>query len=186
MCAERVVPPWPAEDSVCAECGFSYRECSRAEALGIIRQLADALEHAADGVASASLRVRPAAGGWSVTEYLCHVRDVCVVSTLRVHRIRSETRPVLEPMLNDVRATRFRYNEQPLELVLHDLRVVATALQEEILDTRYTDWDRVGVREAAGMREERSLGWVVRNAAHEAVHHLQDVERLVRALGSNP
>lgn len=58
---------------------------------------------------------------WSVTEYVCHLRDVYVASTIRLHRIRTEDRPVLEPLYNDLRATRFRYNERDLRAVIDEL-----------------------------------------------------------------
>ncbi|MFJ7217902.1 DinB family protein [Amycolatopsis sp. NPDC098790] len=58
------------------------------------------------------LRRRPAPGRWSALECLVHLRDVCVTYTIRVHRARTEDRPVLEPLLNDLRARRFRYNDR--------------------------------------------------------------------------
>jgi hypothetical protein len=192
--ASAVVPPWPGEHHVCAECGFSYPQCSRLEAAGIIDRLPDAVRRAVADVPRGLLHTRPGSApaasapsvGWSVTEYVCHLRDVCVVSTLRLHRTRTEDRPVLEPMLNDYRARVFRYDGYDIDAVLTELDLVSAALHEEILDTASGEWTRIAVRDVHGAGEEhgagevRSAGWIIRNAAHEAVHHLRDVDRLCR------
>lgn len=68
---------------------------------------------------------RPSSGTWSVTEYVCHLRDVYVTYTIRLHRARTEHRSTLEPMLNDLRARRFRYNEHDVNVVLDELAATA-------------------------------------------------------------
>ncbi|MDA3664686.1 hypothetical protein PFJ02_22105 [Mycobacterium xenopi] len=50
-------------------------------------------------------------------EYVCHLRDVYLTYTIRLHRARTEERPTLEPTLNDLRARRFRYNDRDLTAI---------------------------------------------------------------------
>jgi hypothetical protein len=109
---------------------------------------------------------------WSALEYLVHLRDVCVTYTIRVHRARTEDRPMLEPMLNDLRARRFRYNDRSLEGVRDELAACAAGLGEEIDRLTPPDFDRTVTRLAG---EHRTARWLVRQAAHEVTHHLDDI-----------
>lgn len=120
-------------------------------------------------------RRRPCAGGWSALEYACHLRDVHIVYSIRLHRVRTEDRPVLEPMLNDLRARRFRYNQHDMAAVLGELELLAPGLVEEADRFEGTDWDRVATRLPG---EERTARWLLRQAAHEGVHHARDINAL--------
>ena len=66
--------------------------------------------------------MRPGPGVWSVAEYLCHLRDIYVSFTIRLHRIRTEHQPALEPMFNDLRTRRFRYNDCDIDATLASWR----------------------------------------------------------------
>lgn len=114
--------------------------------------------------------VRPDADTWSVIEYLCHIRDVYATFTIRLYRTRSELRPALEPMLNDLRAKRFRYQELDAAAVLIELRLNVAGFLDEV--ARTSDWDRVATRLPTEVRTAR---WLVRQAAHEGIHHLRDI-----------
>src|SRR5205807_10334382 len=121
---------------------------------------------------------RPGLRILSVTEYVCHLRDIYVTYTIRLHRTRTEDRPALEPMLNDLRARRFRYNERDVAAILDELAANAVGLCEEIASARPHDWDRVATRLPG---EQRSARWLVRQALHEGVHHLADIRDVVPA-----
>ena len=131
----QAVPPLQAEDHVCAGCAMAYAEVSVEEAVQQIASVPDQVRVVVAAIdASArpdALRRRPDPTTWSVTEYACHVRDVYVTYTIRLHRARTEDRPVLEPMLNDLRVRRFRYNERELAAVLDELTAAATGFCEE-------------------------------------------------------
>jgi hypothetical protein len=114
---------------------------------------------------------RPAPQLWSITEYACHLRDVFVVYTVRLHRARTEDRPVLEPMFNDLRARWFRYNRRYLPGVLDELDDSVAGFSDEVATFRDDDWTRTAVRR----NDERSAGWMLRNVMHEGVHHVQDI-----------
>ena len=127
----------------------------------------------------AARRRRPRPEVWSVTEYVCHLRDVYATYTIRLHRTRTEDRPVLEPMLNDLRARRFGYNDLDVGPILDELAATAAGFCAEIAATRPTDWDRVATRLPG---ETRTARWLVRQAMHEGVHHLGDIRRVGAAV----
>jgi hypothetical protein len=173
------VPPLPPEDHRCDECGFDYATLDVQRAVGAIREVPDAVRAAVDAVPGQALQQRPREGMWSVTEYVCHLRDVYVSYTIRLHRARTEDRPVLEPMLNDLRARRFRYNSRDVRPVLDELADAARGCCDEAGRVTAAGWDRVVTRLPG---EERTARWLVRQAAHEGVHHLRDLHEVARAV----
>jgi hypothetical protein len=171
------LPPLVAEDHWCAGCELSYPDITVERAVAMIDDIPVAARQAVHGVPAAKHRERPGRGTWSVTEYVCHLRDVYVTYTIRLHRARTEDRPRLEPMLNDLRARRFRYNERDVSAVLDELVACALGLVDEIARTGEADWDRLVTRLPG---EERTARWLVRQAVHEGVHHVRDI----RAVGA--
>jgi hypothetical protein len=100
---------------------------------------------------------------------------VYVTFTIRLHRVRTEDQPALEPMFNDLRARRFRYNDCDLAATLDELAAAAAGFCEEVARTGDCEWDRVATRLPG---EERTARWLVRQAMHEGVHHLGDIQRI--------
>ncbi|NMO93241.1 DinB family protein [Actinomycetospora sp. TBRC 11914] len=124
----------------------------------------------------AAWRVPGAGGSWSAAEYLCHLRDVYAVFTIRLHRARTEDDPPLEPMFNDLRARRFGYGRAALAPAVDQLGDHVTGFLAELGRLDDAGWDRV-VHRYPG--EQRSTRWLARQAAHEGTHHLRDIaERL--------
>jgi hypothetical protein len=149
------------------------------EAAARIREVPEAVRAAVGAVPEQALRRRPQEGTWSVTEYVCHLRDVYVTYTIRLHRARTEERPVLEPMLNDLRARRFRYNSRDVGPVLDELADAVAGCCDEVDRFRAADWARVVTRLPG---EERTARWLLRQALHEGVHHLGDLRAAAAAL----
>ena len=166
------VPPLAAEDHACGPCSIRYPDLGVAEARELVTALPDRARAAVRAVPAERWQRRPPSGGWSALEYACHLRDVHVVYTIRLHRARTENRPVLEPMLNDLRARRFRYNEHDMTAVLRELELVAAGLGDEADRFDDGDWDRVATRLPG---EERTARWLLRQAAHEGIHHVRDI-----------
>ncbi|OBH06809.1 DinB family protein [Mycobacterium sp. E1747] len=169
------LPPLAGEDHVCAACGVSYSETRLDHAIGVIAGLPDAAREAVSAIPPESRRVRPGPDVWSVAEYLCHLRDVYVSFTIRLHRVRTEERPAWEPMLNDLRARRFRYNDCDIDATLAELAAAAAGFRDEAARTEDRGWDRTGTRLPG---EQRTARWLVRQAMHEGVHHLGDIRRI--------
>jgi hypothetical protein len=164
------LPPLAAEDHVCADCSLSYADITPERAVEIITALPHQVRAAVLAVPLSVCGIRPSPTTWSVTEYVCHLRDVYVTYTIRLHRTRVEDRPSLEPMYNDLRARRFRYRERDVMAVIDELQAAATGFCDEIARTQ--DWHRLCTRLPG---EERTALWLVRQAAHEGLHHLADI-----------
>jgi len=164
-----------AEDHFCPNCGIAYADTSIERATEVIGELPASLRAAVAVLPPDAYRRRPEAGTWSVVEYLCHVRDVYATYTIRLHRARTEHEPVLEPMLNDLRARRFDYLHRDVEAVLGELEANAAGCRVEIARTASGGWER---RVSRLPGERRTARWLVRQAMHEGVHHLRDIERV--------
>jgi hypothetical protein len=94
-----------------------------------------------------------------------------------LHRSRTEDCPALEPMFNAVRAARFGYNDLGPQHVLSELYAYGRGLRAEIAGLTAADLTRPVRRHPD---EQRSALWLVRQAAHETVHHIGDMRRLAR------
>jgi hypothetical protein len=115
------VAPLADEDHECVDCGLSYAQVDVETAIESIGAIPPAVREAVAAIPAGAHRRRPGADTWSIVEYVCHLRDVYAVYTIRLHRASSEDRPVLEPMLNDLRARRFRYNDRDIHAVIAEL-----------------------------------------------------------------
>ena len=175
----RALPPLAAEDHACRHCALFYPQITPDHALKVIRGIPASVRDAVISIPAELRRQRPAPTVWSVTEYVCHLRDVYVTYTVRLYRTRTEDRPALEPMLNDLRAARFRYNELAVGAVLDELAVTAAGFCDETTHTRSGDWDRLAIRLPG---EARTARWLVRQAMHEGVHHLNDIRTVGEAV----
>jgi hypothetical protein len=173
------VPPLPAEDHRCGECGLDYRTLAVERAPATIRPVPGEVRALVGRLDDDAVHRRPRDGAWSVAEYVCHLRDVYVTYTIRLHRARTEERPVLEPMLNDLRARRFRYNARDVRPVLDELADAVAGFCDEVDRYGAAGWDRVVTRLPG---EERTARWLVRQAVHEGVHHLRDLRAVAGAV----
>ena len=177
------LPPLAAEDYVCAACALAYADTTVEHAVEVISGLPAALRGAVLAIPAEALRVRPGRRVWSVIEYVCHLRDVYVTYTVRLYCTRTEYRPALEPMFNDLRANRFRYIDCDLAAMLDELEAAIRGFCAEIACTGQDDWDRTATRLPT---EQRSARWLLRQAMHEGVHHLGDIRRIGEAVAPSP
>ncbi|MGH3530454.1 MAG: DinB family protein [Mycobacterium sp.] len=173
--SEEQPPPLAAEDHACAVCGLDYPAITIERAVDVITGLPAAVRAAVSAMSPEARRRRPGPQAWSVAEYVCHLRDVYITFTIRLHRTRTENRPALEPMFNDLRARRFRYNDRDIVAMLDELAAATAGFCEEVARTGKDEWDRIATRLPG---EHRSARWLVRQAMHEGVHHLGDIRRL--------
>lgn len=171
------LPPWPAEDHACGDCRVAYSEQSFARASAEIAQVPAAVREMLADLPDGARRWRPAPDAWSATEYVCHVRDVYMTYTIRLHRARTEHEPQLEPMLNDLRARRFRYNQRDVDSVLDEVEAAAAGFGEESARNSDSDLRRLVTRLPG---EHRTALWLVRQAWHEGNHHARDIRNAAR------
>lgn len=170
------LPPLAAEDYVCESCALAYADITIERAVEVITGLPAAVCAEVSAIRADGRRARSRPSQWSVTEYVCHLRDVYMTFTIRLHRIRTEDRPALEPIFNDLRARRFRYNERDLAPVIDELASAIAGFRDEVACTAQHDWDRTATRLPG---EQRTARWLLRQAMHEGVHHLADIRRIV-------
>lgn len=168
------LPPLPSEEHQCGECRFAYASVSVDTALERIRAVPERVAEAVLRRPDEDLRARPDHDTWSALEYVCHLRDVYAVYTIRLYRTRVEDVPVLEPMLNDLRVVRFRYNQRELRPIVAELVDNVAGLLDEAARNTTQTWERVA-RRLPG--EDRTARWLIRQAAHEGLHHLRDIHR---------
>lgn len=170
--AGRNLPAWASEDHVCDSCSLAYAAITVDDAVQAIRALPVQLRAAVDAVPAGSRRQRPGPSTWSVAEYACHIRDVLISTTVRLHRGRTESAPAVDPMFNDLRAELFGYNQANLTAVLEETAAAAAGLCAEISRMNEPGWERVVLRQPG---EQRTTRWLVRQAMHEGLHHLADI-----------
>jgi DinB superfamily len=170
------LPPLAGEEHVCASCPFAFADQDVDRATSIIGDVPAQARRLLGSLDEAAIRRRQP-DRWSAVEYLCHVRDVYATFTIRLHRARTEDDPVLEPMLNDLRARRFGYRDAAVEPVLDELQAYVAGFLAEVARVRPEDWGRPVHRLPD---EHRSALWLVRQAAHEGVHHLHDIAEVAR------
>ena len=164
------LPILAEEGHVCVSCGLAYEDVDVGEIPDRLRTVTAEIRDLISGLSAAELTLRPDELTWSALEYLCHVRDVYVASTIRLYRARKESKPQIEPVFNDLRVLRFRYNEADVHGVLHEMGLALGGLVEEM--GHASDWDRTFTRQPG---EERTARWLARQALHEAMHHAADM-----------
>ena len=165
----------PQPDHRCEECGVWYAQVTIEDVSAICHSIAPDVLEAVTALRPEQRCVR-GDDAWSVNEYVCHLRDVFITSTVRLHRARTEDRPYFDPMFNDLRARRFAYIDADAVAVTEELGRVARGFAGEVERLRPHEWDRVACRVVG---EERTALFFVRHAHHEAVHHLEDIRRIV-------
>ncbi|MCD2197870.1 DinB family protein [Actinomycetospora endophytica] len=166
------VPPLAGEDHHCATCPMDFPTTGLDDVRAIVTSVPGRARELLAAHPEDAWRAPGADGSWSAAEYLCHVRDVYAVFTIRLHRARTEDDPPLEPMLNDLRARRFGYAHAELRPVVDQLEAHVGGFLAELDRLDEPARDRP-VHRYPG--ERRSALWLARQAAHEGRHHLHDI-----------
>ncbi|MBA2609425.1 MAG: DinB family protein [Actinobacteria bacterium] len=170
---------------VCPECGLDYGTLHPPFAINTIksfpRRFTEALEPAAPSEDNeAMIRTRPAPDVWSAIEYTAHVADLMDEFAVVIHRIYSEASPTIGFSDPDEKAASEKWNELPTEPLLGQLKANCAALVAEADRIDGAGW----IRKATFPWGERDLLTMLQNAAHEGVHHLKDVEKVLTRVRS--
>lgn len=171
------LPPLFAEHYTCDGCGLAYDAVTVDGGVRLVDAVVAELPGILAGMDRTRLRRRSSPDEWSPIEYACHVRDVLASSTVRLHRGLTEDGPAVEPLYAGLRAERFGYSWASVDSVVEGLRAHARGFADEAAQVPPDAWDRTVSRRPD---EVRTLRWLVRQAAHECVHHRDDIVRLSR------
>jgi hypothetical protein len=167
----------PDDGDRCEECGFVYDLArAEAEAGATVVALTDRVAGLLESGDRADVATRRRPEMWSPLEYGCHTRDVLLVQRERVLLARRAELPAPGPMGRDERADHDGYADQDPAAVARQLRDAAALFANVLARLDRAAWDRRLVYFYPA-RAERSLRWVAAHTAHEATHHLLDVER---------
>lgn len=162
----------------CDECGMDFAAHGPGDLASRTREFPIRWRYLTEDVDDATRRRRPDPSTWSAIEYGCHIDDALHWMVGALARTRDEDRPYNEYFDPDARAEQERYDERPYEDVSAALADGAVQLADLLEEVQPDEWERVA-RYSWG---ERDLLDMARNAVHEGVHHLWDVERVLTGL----
>jgi len=165
--------------TVCPECGFTYGAAPRRE-LGVMLSMAAAAYSSRLAADPASVHRRRSPEEWSPLEYSCHVRDVMLMQRDRVYVALVEDEPTFKPMYRDERVAFDRYDTQRPSVVADQIAMAADLLSRAFDGLEQAQWSRqliYGFPDPA----RRDVEWVAHHTLHELVHHLMDIDRILRS-----
>ena len=139
----------------------------------------DEVVDALKGFPAELLTAHPLPGKWSAREIVHHLADSECTSAIRLRRLLTEDRPVIQGYDQDEFAIRLRYNERDIEPALEAFRS-ARATTAQILNLMTeADWNREGEHSESGRYTPEH--WLEIYASH-AHNHAAQIRRLRDAL----
>lgn len=142
---------------------------SSASVLAILRSTPAALTSLLAPLPASTLTARPAADEWSVTEILCHMRDVeREVDQPRIHKILGEEDPAIPPQLPDEWAKEREYNKQDGRAALREFTAARIQTLDMLGNLTPAQWSRKARHSIFGPTTLQEL--VSFNAEHDRLH----------------
>ena len=169
----------------CPDCGLVYDSLAPQDAIQALRSFPRRYREVIGPFIDDEdvLRRRPDPSTWSALEYTAHVADILEAMTPQlVEIVQKDDPPTDDPLDQDARAVDRGYNDMEPSDVLEWLSRSATTAADTCAGFSPDDWSR----KAEFPYGQRELIDVVRNMVHEGVHHLRDVERVLRAVIGKP
>jgi hypothetical protein len=143
------------------------------------------LEKALAGLKDVDLDTTPPKGGWTIRQIVHHIVDgddiwkICIKQALGNDQSEFSL-DWYRSLPQDVWADRWAYAQRPIETSLALLKAIrdhVVQLVEHVPD----GWNRaVGFREPNGEIEIVPVGFVVEMQANHVMHHLQQIETILR------
>lgn len=156
----------------CQECGFDW-DSPLAHARDTVEAFPARASHLLRFGPDARLRARPAVGVWSPLEYLAHTGDAIDWYAGRIARVLTEQRPRLDGYDWDAHTAEQEYHRRAVEDVLDDIRRSCSRFAVTTADLDEAASQLAGVRSDG---TPRTIAQLIHRAAHEARHHLRDIE----------
>jgi hypothetical protein len=160
----------------CSGCGFDGSRWTDAEALDEIAGLAARWADAVQGLDDVAACRRPVPAMWSIAEYTDHIREVMFGM-----RLLAET-AVTSPGADLGPSPETPFDPEPRRLDLARAQAgfarEAAQLHGRLAELAPELWCSQVVLDG----EAVDIGWIVRHAVHDALHHLGDLADLREAL----
>lgn len=153
----------------CRDCGFDAVALDRREIDRRVRRVVDGFGVA---LAAPTAGERPSPQVWSVLEYGCHVRDVCVLFHERLRLLLESDDPLFANWDQDETALASRYWEQDPVTVAREFATAGEVIADAFADVADDQWSRPGRRSNGSVFTVDTLG---RYFVHDLVHHAHDV-----------
>ena len=148
--------------------------------LATLRSTPAALDSLCRKLPLSILSQRPAPGEWSLTEILCHLRDVDrEVNLLRVEKIMKEDNPFLPGQDTDPWAKERRYNEENGLLALYDFFTSRSKFIEILESLRTENWERSARHAILG---PTSLAELVNITTSHDRLHIQQIHQVLKSI----
>jgi uncharacterized damage-inducible protein DinB len=142
---------------------------SSASLLAILRSTPAALTSLLEPLAPDALTARPAADEWSITEILCHMRDVeREVDQPRIQQILGEDEPFIPARMPDEWAKTREYNKQDGLSALREFTAARIQTLETLQNLAPAQWSRKARHAILGPTTLQEL--VGFNAEHDRLH----------------
>ena len=138
------------------------------------------LREIVETIAAERRRSRPASGGFSAVEHVCHLRDIDGDGyAVRLERMLSEEKPVLADIDGDALARERDYQSQDLEAALSSFAATRWQISARLAKLTPEERQRTGLM--AAIREITIEGVVGAMLAHDS-EHLDQLSELVGEL----
>jgi len=148
--------------------------------LATLRATPAALDSLCRNLPMSILNQRPAEGEWSLTEILCHLRDVDrEVNLLRLEKITKESNPFLPGQDTDPWARERKYNEQNGLQALHEFSITRAKLVGVLTSLPADGWDKSARHAILGPTNLAEL--VNITASHDRLH-IQQVHQVLKSI----
>jgi hypothetical protein len=122
-----------------------------AAALADLAAMPDRLATIIAAIPSAHWKVRPAAGGFSLVEHVCHLRDIEIEGyRVRIERMLAEATPFLPDLDGDRLAREQDYRSQDLRAAERDFTATRATLVLQLAALMPEERRRAGVLEGVG------------------------------------
>jgi hypothetical protein len=175
MTSSPAVPPPDDKDWTwvlsrpCPECGFDATAMDRTEIASFVRRVVSAFDAA---LAQPAARERPSPEVWSVLEYGCHLRDVCVLFDQRLTLMLDSDDPLFSNWDQGETALESRYWEREPAVVAREFASAGEKIADAFAGVADDQWGRPGRRSNGSVFTIDTFG---RYFVHDLVHHAHDI-----------
>jgi DinB superfamily len=137
--------------------------------------------NALEGFPTKDLSSHPLPNKWSAREIVHHLADSESASALRLRRLLTEDKPLIQGYDQDEYAKRLKYNEREMAPALDAFRAARETTVQLLQLMNDSDWQREGEHSESGRYGTED--WLRIYAAH-AHNHAAQIRRLREALNT--